>query len=58
MRQQWRVEDWEQFFQEKSRRRFDEDRRFRRRRGIPIIIGGILVGAVIVMAIMGASFFD
>jgi len=52
------VEDWEQFFQEKSRRRFDKDRRFRRRRGIPIIIGGILVGAVIVMAIMGASFFD
>jgi hypothetical protein len=52
------VEDWEQFFQEKSRRRFDKDRRSRRGRGIPIIIGGILIGAAIVAAIMGASFFD
>jgi hypothetical protein len=52
------VEDWEQFFQEKSRRRFDKDRRSRRRRGVEIIIGAALTGAVIVAAIMGLSLFD
>jgi len=52
------MEDWEQFFQEKSRRRFDKDRRSRRRRGLQILIGGIAVGGAIAAAIMGMSFFD
>ena len=52
------MEDWEQFVQEKSRRRFDKDRRFRRTRGVELIVGAALTGAVIVAAIMGLSLFD
>jgi len=51
------VEDWEQFFQEKSRRRFDKDRRNRRRRQIQYGIGGAIVGLTILAGIVGLSFF-
>jgi hypothetical protein len=52
------VEDWERFFQDKSRRRSDKERRKRRRRGLEVVIAGLAVGAAIVAAIMGLSVFD
>jgi len=45
------VEDWEQFFLEKSRRRFDKDRRSRRRREI----GAALTGLLLLAAAVGVA---
>jgi hypothetical protein len=47
------VEDWEQFFEEKSRRRADEDRRTSRGRNIRTSIIAVLVAA----AATGALFY-
>ena len=52
------MEDWAQFFQEKSRRRFDKDRRDRRRRAVWIVVAGALIGVAIMAAIMGVNLFD
>jgi len=51
------VEDWEQFFVEKSRRRFDKERAERRRmRTQAYIAGGIItiliVGGIVALAIL------
>jgi len=54
----WRVEDWEQFFQEKSRRRFEKERRRRRRRSIGIALGGAVIGLAMAAAIVGLNAFN
>jgi len=51
-----RVEDWEQFFADKSRRRADKDlaERRRARRGqiiSVIVIGGVITAAIIALAV-------
>jgi predicted nucleic acid-binding Zn ribbon protein len=52
------VEDWEQFFKEKSRRRSRKDRRRRRLRQVQFAIAGFLIGLLIVGGIIGASAFE
>jgi hypothetical protein len=52
------VEDWELFFQEKSRRRSARERQQRLKQGIAILVGAALVVVAVVGAIMSLSFFD
>lgn len=52
------MEDWELFFQEKSRRRSARERHDRLKQGIVIIIGAAVIVLAIVAAIMGLSLFD
>jgi hypothetical protein len=49
------VEDWEQFFVEKSRRRFDKERAERLRLRRQSIIAGVIVTLVITGAIVALS---
>jgi len=51
------VEDWEQFFIEKSRRRFDKERNDRRRQRrhamiAAVLIGLLLLGSFIALAVL------
>jgi hypothetical protein len=52
------VKDWEQFFVEKSRRRFEKERAARRRQRTQgliaaIVVGVIVLGAILALAILG-----
>ena len=42
------MEDWEQFFVEKSRRRFEKERQAQRQQRIAFLIGGLVIGLIIV----------
>ena len=50
-----RVEDWEQFFVAKSRRRFERERFDRRRRRLGAVIGAAILTLVIVLGIIGLA---
>jgi predicted nucleic acid-binding Zn ribbon protein len=52
-----RVDDWEQFFQEKSRRRLNRERRRRRQRNIAIALGSAVIGLAIAAGIVGLNAF-
>ena len=49
------MEDWEQFFAEKSRRRADKERRERRRRRNDRLIAGAVIGLILIGAIAALS---
>jgi hypothetical protein len=49
------VEDWEQFFAEKSRRRADKERLRRRRQRNERLILGVSVGLLLIGAIVALS---
>jgi hypothetical protein len=49
------VEDWEQFFIEKSRRRFEKDRLERRRYVLTALIVVVLACAIIIAASVGLT---
>jgi hypothetical protein len=51
------VEDWEEFFVEKSRRRFDKERLERRRQRTRAGIAVALLGIILVGAVVGLAFF-
>jgi hypothetical protein len=50
------VEDWEQFFVEKSRRRFEKERLERRRGRTQALIAAAIIGMIILGAIVGLAF--
>jgi hypothetical protein len=50
-----RVEDWEQFFVAKSRRRFERERFDQRRRRIGAVIVAAILTLVIVLGIIGLA---
>ena len=50
-----RVEDWEQFFVEKSRRRFEKERLERRRLRQQGLIAAAIIGAIVLAAILGLA---
>jgi hypothetical protein len=49
------VEDWEQFFVDKSRRRFDKDRLDRRRRRLKSSLAVGVLGALLLFAIVALA---
>jgi hypothetical protein len=49
------VEDWEQFFVEKSRRRFEKERAQRRRHLKHGIVGAAIIAALIAGAILALA---
>ncbi|MGE5562178.1 MAG: hypothetical protein ACM3ZV_02595 [Bacillota bacterium] len=51
------MEDWEQHFAEKSRRRFDKERLDRRRQRRNAYIAAALIGSGILAAIAGLAIF-
>jgi hypothetical protein len=51
------VEDWEQFFVEKSRRRFEKERLDRRRHKKQALIAAFIIGALMTGAILGLSIY-
>jgi hypothetical protein len=50
------VEDWEEFFLEKSRRRFDKERLERRRERTRTAITATLLVVLILFAIVGLAY--
>lgn len=50
------MEDWEQFFADKSRRRADKERRLSRRRRLEGLIAGAVIVAFLVAGILGLAF--
>lgn len=49
------MEDWEQFFVEKSARRADKDRRERRRRKLEAAIATFAIGATLIGGIIALA---
>jgi hypothetical protein len=49
------VEDWEQFFAEKSRRRFEVEREEMRRDRLRLALAAGLIGLLVIVAIVGLA---
>lgn len=49
------MEDWEQFFVEKSRRRFEKERLERRRQRTQGVIAAVVVGLILIGAIVALA---
>ena len=52
------MEDWEQFFVEKSRRRFEKERAERRRQRTQSLIAAVIVGMVVLGAIFALTLMN
>jgi hypothetical protein len=49
------VEDWEQFFAEKSRRRFEVEREEMRRDRLRLALAAGLIGLLVIVAMLGLA---
>ena len=52
------MEDWEQFFVEKSRRRFEKERLDRRRHRTNGLVAAAIVGAIVLSAIFALAMLN
>jgi hypothetical protein len=53
-----RVDDWEQHFVEKSRRRFEKERHERRRTWTRLAVAGAIVVIIVVGAVLGLAAWE
>jgi len=52
------VDDWEQHFVEKSRRRFEKERHERRRTWTRLAVAGAIVVIIVVGAVLGLAAWE